>query len=344
MEMKNNPETDSFGAPKPKDSGFELPTASDVMGRFKKTFELIKNHAVPLVVMPLVILLIIQFAAPIILSFALGDSAGFGLAQMVPPEGAPNSVYVGSSEADVQNSLISFGTGFIVILALYIIGGIFLALVPAYNISAIYHGRKTDWGSAFGYAKNNIGRYFSVLWHSFLYVLLIPIAILLGALFITIAVPMLGAILSIVGVIVLIYFLVVRGFRIFAILYIAVDENLSGKQALEKSKQITHKKLGDVFINMLALGVLAFVINFAFSSLFDSVLGSMVNSYSLNELLDAVRNPLSLINIVAHIFSIIEGTIGIAIGAPFTYMLFKALEKLKKENPVKPQNEQVSPA
>lgn len=300
------------------------PSSTGVFDRIGKSFQLVFRYIVPLFLFPFVILLVFNtlglFFEPRINTAALNDyldsskisaqEANIFRENLEGVSGASVLFAIGlRNEEEPQDILNRLNTvidvrASIIWISVIVVGGgilgIALTILLIQFVAALYHDRYLLWPENLSTLKTYAGQYVAVIWYAFIYGAIYPFAgavILLATIILSYYTPSLSATLAFAGGIVFIFSMIkgaIRQLRVFASLYIAVDEDKKPKEAVKESIQLSHgrwfRTVGNFIILILSQWIVAFILEllsvpflnaFSNSSLVSSILPSLLNAFSM---------------------------------------------------------------
>lgn len=313
------------------------PSSVNVFDRIVQSFQVVFRLSVPLILFPFVFLLLLNTLA--VFSQPRIDQEAF---QEYLKSSHISSQELGGSTENINGisgSVLLFAIGLrnnedpdillnninrvvdvrgiiIWIAAVSIVGGlcgVVLNLLLIQFVAAVFHQRYLLWPDNLMTLKQYGGQYAAILWYSFMYAAIYPLAgavILLAAVLVSYYYPGLSGSLGFAGSIVFLFSMIkgaIRQLRVFASLYIAVDEDKKPKEAVKESIRLSEGRWFRTFGNFFILGLSQWVITM--------IIGIIASPFASA----FTRSSLSF-----SIFPSLATALATSISIVFTYLLFKA--------------------
>ncbi|HKZ34498.1 MAG TPA: hypothetical protein VJ179_01350 [Patescibacteria group bacterium] len=300
-------------------------------GRVSQAFRLFLAHWKPFLLYPIVLTILIGIVA-----FVFGAlSAGFlvlgGMMGMAQSLGGWSSV--------AGPSLLLALVLFLLFMSVLFVAGALLSLVIIYAVSAIHKGKEPEFGEMFSYGLSHLSKYLGVYWYVFKYTMGLPLLVVLVSMILSLFKDFFSFGVA-VGTVWLVVQALVRGPRVFAALYIAVDEDKKALDAVNSSIELTKGRwtqtAGNLFVFSLAAGIVLVIVVAVLETIL-SVFGKASSFMLFRFILQVIPNSLFQ-------------TAFTSLMVIFTYLLYKLYQKeqTKVEEPKpssvpQPQPPQQSP-
>lgn len=316
-------------------------TATDTFfGRIGKSAKILLKNLPVFILLPILVEGILQMPALIINKTLTGYYSAF-------------SNFLNNQAAGIAvsgtNNIFAIIIGFAIFIGLILLG-IFLSslliLAIAFAVSRMDKNQESGLTASLKYGMSKIFSYFAFLWHLALYVLKIPfIFLLILAPAVLLKLPANNTLDMISNILVPIagfglaismsYALLSRGLRTTFGVYLLVDQDLSGKEALEKSKELSQNRRADIFLTLLGLGLMMLVINIPTRILLLSILSPSTDISADTFAFLPTGNSIIIFNIVSSAEEIILSSLF----AIFLFLYMRGFQVLDRQKANPPQTE-----